>query len=132
MAELSKRAKQAEDEAAAARTEAHDQLEVRVTQAKAATEQRRKEMDSQRVESKDDLQNAWADLRAHVHEQFRKMRAKLDEKRDDHDAAVAKWRAHRAEVNAEDAVIFAIFAVDEAEAAVLDAIEARGVADGLA
>jgi prophage DNA circulation protein len=67
-----------------------------------------------------------------VHEQFGKMRVKLDEKRDDHDAAVAERRAQRTELNAEDAVSFAIFAVDEAEAAVLEAIDARVVADALA
>jgi hypothetical protein len=80
---------------------------------------------------KDDLASAWAGLRAHVQEQTEKIQIKLDEKRDDHDAKAAERRAERAVLNADDAVSFALYAVDEAEAAVLEAADARKIADAL-
>ena len=79
----------------------------------------------------DDLASAWAGLRAHVQEQFDKIRAGLHEKQDDLDAKAAERRAERAEFNAVDAVDFASYAVDEAEAAALEAAEARRIADAL-
>jgi hypothetical protein len=80
---------------------------------------------------KDDLASAWAGLRTHVQEQFEKIRARLGEKRDDLDAQAAERRAERAEANAADAIDFASYAVDEAEAAALEAAEARVIADAL-
>ncbi len=107
MAELSQRAKEAEDRIAAARNETHEQLEARVAEAKATAQRRREEMKARGATVKDELASAWAGLVAHVHEQFEKMRAKLDEKRDDFDAKAAERRAERAEANAVDAVDFA-------------------------
>jgi hypothetical protein len=60
------------------------------------------------------------------------MRAKVDDQRDDHDAKVALRRADWAEANAADAVDFALYAIDEAEASVLDAADARTIADAYA
>ena len=131
MAELSQRAKEAEDHTAAARNEAHEQLEARVAEAKATAQRRREEMKARGTEVKDELAATWASLRADVQEQLEKIRAKLDDKRDDHDAKVAQRRAERAEINAGDAVSFAVYAVDEAEAAVLEAADARAIADAL-
>ncbi len=44
MAELSQRAKEAEDHAAAAQKETHEQLEARVAEARAAAQRRREEI----------------------------------------------------------------------------------------
>ncbi len=78
---------------------------------------------------KDDLASAWASLVTHVQEQVEKMRARLGERRDDLDTQAAERRAERAEANAADAVDFAQYALDEAEAAVLEAADARKIAD---
>ncbi len=129
MAELSQRAKEAEDHIAAARKETHEQLETRVAVAKACAQRRREEMKTRGAKMNDQLASAWASLVAHVHEQFERMRARLDEKRDDLDAQTAERRAERAEANAADAVDFAQYALDEAEAAALEAADARKIAD---
>ena len=129
MAELSQRAKDAEDHIAAARKETREQLETRVAEAKAAAQRRREEMKTRGIKVNDQLASAWASLVAHVQEQFEKMRAKLDEKRDDLDAQAAERRAERAEANAADAADFAQYALDEAEAAALEAADARKIAD---
>jgi len=131
MAELSQRAKDAADHTAAAGSEAHEQVEARVAEARAAAARQREEMKARGVKVKDDLASAWASLRTHVQEQVDKIRGKLDEKRDDHDAKAAERRAERAVLNAADAVSFALFAINEAEAAVLEAADARKIADAL-
>lgn len=77
----------------------------------------------------DQLASAWASLAANVQEQSEKMRAKLGEKRDDLDAKAAEQRAERAEANAAVAADFAQYALDEAEAAALEAADARKIAD---
>ena len=129
MAELSQRAKDAEDHMAAARKETHEQPETRVAEAKATAQRRREEMKTRGTKVNDQLASAWASLVANVQEQFEKMRAKLGEKRDDLDAKAAEQRAERAEANAAVAVDFAQYALDEAEAAALEAADARKTAD---
>ena len=131
MAELSQRAKEAEDHIAAARNETHEQLEARVAKAKATAQRQRQETKARGAKAKDELAVAWAGLQAHVQEQFEKIRARLDEKRNDHDAKAAQQRAERAEANAADAADFAQYALDEAEAAALEAADARKIADAL-
>ena len=131
MTELSRKAKEAAEHTAAARDETREQLEARAAAARAAAQRRSGEMKARGVKVKDDLASAWAGLRAHVQEQFEKIRARLEDKRDDHDVHAAERRAERAEVNAADAIDFAAYAVDEAEAAALEAAEARMIADAM-
>jgi hypothetical protein len=131
MAELSQRAKEAEDHAVAARNETREQLEARAAAARATAQRRREEMKARGAKMQDDLAVAWASLRTHVQEQFGKIRAKLGDKRDDLDAKAAERRAEEAEANAADAIDFASWAVDEAEAEALEAAEARKIADAL-
>ncbi len=66
------------------------------------------------------------------------MRTQLDdihtsigEQKEEHDAKVAQRRAERAEENAAEAIDFAMGALDEADASVLDAIDARLYANSL-
>ena len=63
-----------------------------------------------------------------MQEQFERIRVKLGEKRDGLDAKPAERRVGRAEANAADAIDFASWAVDEAEAEALQAAEARKIA----
>ena len=128
---LADRAKHAEEQATAARNEAHDKIEARQAEAKAAAAKRSKAMKVRRDAVKDDISTDWNGLHASVKAHNEKIKAKLDEKRNDHDAAAAERRAKRAEYNAEDAVDFALYAIDMAEAEVLEAIDARVIADGL-
>jgi hypothetical protein len=131
LAKLSQRAKEAEDHAATARNETREQLEARAAAARATAQRRREELKARGAKMQDDLASAWASLLARAQEQFETIRAKLEEKRDDHDAKAAERRAERAEANAADAIDFASWAVDEAEAEALEAVEARKIADAL-
>jgi hypothetical protein len=89
MAGLPQRAKEAEDQIAAARKETREELEARVAGAKATAQRRRVEIKTRGTTVKDELASAWASLLGQVQEQFEKMQARLEEKRDDFDAKAA-------------------------------------------
>jgi hypothetical protein len=131
LANLSQRANEAAGHVADARGQTREQIEARAAEARAAAQRRQKEVKAHGAKMHDDLASAWAGLQASVQEQFEKIRARLGEKRDDLDAMAAERRAERAEANAADAIDFASWAVDEAEAEALEAAEARTIADAL-
>jgi hypothetical protein len=131
LAMLSQRAKEAADHAAAAHNETREQLEARAAKARATAQRHREETKARGAKMQDDLASARASLQAHVQDQVENIRAKVEEKRDDRDAKAAERRAEQAEANAADAIDFANWAVDEAEAEALEAAEARKIADAL-
>jgi hypothetical protein len=131
LAELSDRAKLAEQRAADARTENREMREARIADVKASAQRRRDELDARGAKAKDAITSRWSTLRNDVHDHVSQMQSEIDERRDDHDAKVAQRRADRAEANAAEAIDFALYAIDEAEASVLDATDARAIADAL-
>jgi DNA repair exonuclease SbcCD ATPase subunit len=132
MARLSERTKAAEEHAADARTQTHRELEARIATAKDDAQRRRNEAQARGAQAKDDAAAQWSKLRGGVSDHLDQMRSKIDERRDDHDAHVAERRAEQAEENAGDSIDFAAWAVAEAEASVLEAADARVIADSLA
>ena len=131
LATLSQRANEAAGHVADARDQTREQIEARAAEARATAQRRQEEVKAHGTKMHDDLASAWATLQANVQDQFDKIRARLGEKRDDLDAQAADRRAERAEANAADAIDFASWAVDEAEAEALEAAEARTIADAL-
>ncbi len=67
-----------------------------------------------------------------MHEQLDKIHTNIEEHRAEHQANVAERRAERAKAYALDAVDFVYDALAEAEAAVLEAIDLRAIADAKA
>ncbi|HEY6378504.1 MAG TPA: hypothetical protein VI316_04910, partial [Candidatus Dormibacteraeota bacterium] len=113
---------------AAARNETHEQVDARIAKVKADAQRRREEAKAQGAKAEDDLTRHWQSLQAGVRDHLEQIRSAIDERRDDHDAKVALRRADRADNNAADAIEFALYAIDEAEQSVLEAIDARLVA----
>jgi hypothetical protein len=76
----------------------------------------------------------WSRLRASVSvtDNLDNMRSKIDQRRDNHEARAAERRAGKVEDKAVDSIDFATWAVCEAEASVLEAADARMIADALA
>jgi len=74
----------------------------------------------------------WADTRASVDGRFAARRAQANERHLEHDLKKAQHQADEAEADAADAVAFALYVLDEAEQAVIDAVIARAAADDLA
>lgn len=131
LSEMSVRAKTAEEHTAAARKETREQVDARIAKMKADAQNRREEAKARGAEAEDDLSAHWKTLQAGVRDHLNQIHSAIDERRDDHDAKVALRRADRAENNAADALEFALYAIDEAEESVLEAIDARLVANAV-
>ena len=131
LTELTARAKEAEDRAAAARDKSKAGLQADVETARASAQERAKKLRESAEANKNKLSVWWYDLQRTWNEHVAKIRDDIDTKRAEHDEDRAERRAeHRAD-DAAFAVDFAYTAIEEAEYAVLDAALARKEADEL-
>jgi hypothetical protein len=130
--ELSERSKKTEDLVAAARERNRAKLEARraaLTTSIAATGTRAE----QRVAATGDaVQDTWNRARDSVDQRFTTLRAAADQRRAGRDLKHAEHRAVQAEQDAADAIDLALYVLDQAECAVIDAAIARADADELA
>ena len=125
LSKLSARAKEAEDRVAAATTEASAELDQEVEK---AGESARAQSDELRktVEADLDAYSAWwAGVQRSWDDHIAEIRRNISDKKAEHDAKAANRRADVAENDAAFAVDFALGAIQEAEYAVLYAIQAR-------
>ena len=129
LAGLSERAKVAEQRAADAQSETREQLESRIAEIKASARRNQDALHARGAKAKDEVTSRWSTLRDEVQEHVAKMRSEIEQRRDDHDAKVAQHRADRAAAYAFEAIDSVQYALDEAEAAVLDANDAQKIAD---
>ena len=122
LANLSVRAKNAEDAAAAAQKEAHDKIVARVAQAQSAAEEAIKKVD-QSVKSASHTTSAkWNGLKAKIAADVDDLKSKVAQRK--HDSSV-KRAANYAQLLDEDAsyaIDYAIASIEQAKVAVLDAI----------
>lgn len=132
LADLSARAKKAEDDAAAARTEARTAIQDRANKLEADAAARRARVDAAATQAKGTVEGQWNDLRMTTNKRMATMRADIDAKKAEHDAKRAEGKANLAEDSAAAAIAFAYDAIDNAEAAVLDAVIARADANAMA
>jgi hypothetical protein len=132
LADLSARAKKAEDDAAAARKEARATIQARVEKLEADATTRSTKMKQSATQAKDTLAVQWADLQTTMKTQRDTIKSDIDARKKEQDAKRAENKADRAEDNAEAAIGFAYDAVEYAEAAVLDAVIARSDAEAIA
>ena len=125
LADLSARAKSAEDAVAAAKNETHDKIVAQMEQvhkiATAATEKLNQEIKS----VKDASDTHWASLQAKVAADADHLKAKMQEGKQKIDAQRAKNYADMMEKRAAAAIDYAISAVEQAKLAALDAVIAR-------
>src|SRR5690349_19312121 len=125
LADLSARAKKAEDDAAAARKEARSEVQKRVDKLDANAAARSAQVSADATQSKDTVEGQWADLQTATKQRVAEIRADIDARKAEQDAKRAERKAERAEDSAAAAIAFAYDAVDYAEAAVLDAVILR-------
>jgi hypothetical protein len=135
LTEMAAHAKQAEDSAAAARTENQQQLEARSKELEAELNKAGDDIEVSVDDAQAQASANWKKLQTSLHDSFAEKRAsvkeEIDAQRDSHDAKRAAKRADRAEADADAAIQFAIAAIDQAEYAVIDATLARMDADAL-
>jgi hypothetical protein len=125
LAELSVRAKHAEDEASAARKEAKDKVEARREQARAIAREATEKVDQQVKSVKDTTRKNWDALRAKVTADVDALKANVAERKHDRDLKRSESDAEELEWEAGVAIDYAIASIEQAEVAVLDAIAGR-------
>jgi hypothetical protein len=131
LSDLSVRAKKAEDDAAAAKSQASAQIQQRQEEIKADAARRKASMDQGISNAQDEVVSTWTGLSTQVQSDVDSLRAKIDFKKYQHDREKAAKAADNAEENANRAINFAFDSIDYAESAVLDAIDARVTADAM-
>ena len=125
LADLSVRAKNAEDAAAAAQKEAHDKLVARRDQAHAAVTAAIQKMDQDVKAANEKVVANWNALKAKVAADMDAWNAKIAQFKHDQGVKRAENHAERLEREAAFAIDFAGAAIEEAKSAVLDAIVGR-------
>ena len=124
LADLSVRAKKAEDAASAAQKEARDKIIARREQARAT------EKVNQKIKSAQNTTTAnWNAFKAKVAADIDGLKTMVAERKQDLDSKMAENTAERLEWEAGVAVDYAIACVEQAEVAVLDAIAGRSDAE---
>jgi TolA-binding protein len=130
--QLTEKINQAQAKVEATAHQTREQLQADVQQAQASAEETAEEIKAQAARGRDAAATGWQAMKdkwqSHVSDLHDKAAGKMAEM----DQAKAGVRADAAEDYAEDAINFAIAAVQEAEYAVLDAVLARSDADALA
>lgn len=129
--DLSQRAKKLEDSAAAARQQDQAELERRRDQLNSDMESTRRKIETSAAETKENVRSGWADIKRRIDERLADARTKIQERKAERDVNRAERRAQDAEGDAADAIAIAIYVLDQAEYAVIDAALARAAANDL-
>ena len=128
LADLSVRAKHAEDALAAAKKEGHDKVVARKEQARAAATAAAEKVNNNIQSAKDTASRNWSAVRAKIAADINTLKSDVAHKKHDLDAKLADNHANQLESDAGFAIDYAIASVEQAEWAVLDAVVARAQA----
>ena len=125
LADLSVRAKHAEDAFSAAQKEAHDKIEARKQKARADATTAVEKVNQKIKSANDDAVRDWNAMKAKVAADIAALKANVAEAKHNHDVKRAESRADQLEWDAGFAIDYAIASVEQAKLAVLDAIDGR-------
>ena len=112
--------------------ETNEQVKERLGKAKAGVEARQDAIEAKAAQAAGRAQNQWTTMRADAAARRAAFHDQIDRKRDEHDVKKAERDAEDAEADAADALDYAAWVVDQAQLAVLDAMDARTWADARA
>jgi len=128
-ADLSVRAKNAEDAVNAASEEVHDKIELRKDEARAAAAKATEKVKQEIQNARDTAVRNWTAVRAKIAADVDGLKARVAEAKCDVDVRHAENRADRLEWEARVAIDYAIASVEQAKLAVLDAVSSRAKAE---
>lgn len=129
---LSKQAKSFEDSVTAFNTETQEKIAAKRVEAKQSLDATRDRIGDQMIADAADFDSSWAGLQKSVSDSFDDLNRQIADKRAARSEKRADRRADAAEADAADAIDFAVYALQEAEYAILDAAYYRDEADKLA
>jgi hypothetical protein len=125
LADLSVRAKNAEDAVAAAENEAHDKIETRKEQARAAAAKATEKVKQEIKSVGDTAVRNWTAVRAKIDADMDGLKVGVAGAKRDLDVRHAEGHAERRAWEAGVAIDYAIASVEQAKLAVLDAVSSR-------
>ena len=125
LADLSVRAKNAEDAVAAAEKEAHDKVEARKEQARAAAAKATEKVKQEIKSAGDTAVRNWTAVRTKIAADMDALKAGVVHAKHDLNERQAESHAERIEWEAGVAIDYAIASVEQAKLAVLDAVSSR-------
>lgn len=125
LANLSARAKNIEEAAAAAQKEAHDKVVARVAQAQAGAEETIQKVNQNIKSASDSTSAKWNGLKAKIAADIDNLKSKVAQKKRDLDVKLAANYAELLDEDASFAIDYAIASIEQAKLAVLDAIAGR-------
>lgn len=128
LADLSARAKTAEDHVATAQQEAHENIMARREQTRAAVEQAITKVDQDIKSAGNNAADKWRSLQAKISSDMDALKTNIAERRHERDVARADNQAERLEWEAALAVDYAAASIEQAELAIYDAIIGRAEA----
>ena|SRR5262245_707996 len=129
LAEMSVRAKSAEDSIAAAQKEAHDKLAARKEQVHAAATKAAEKVDQQIKSVEDSTSQQLSTMKAKITADINALKTRVATKKHEHDVKRAERNADQLETEAGFAIDYAIASIEQAKLAVLDAIDGRRAAE---
>jgi len=130
--ELADRAENAENKASAAEKDTSEKVHAAIDTSKAEAKARQDEFKSNVAKKKAAASSDWKKLQAEHNQRVEKIKSNITAKKDAVNRKLAEHRADDAEDYATDSIYFASMAIDDAEIATLEAIEARAYAESLA
>jgi hypothetical protein len=129
LAELSRRARNVEDAFTQAEKEARDKIDARRAQAIVAAQSAVEKINRQVKTVADSASRDWAQLQAKITSDMSDLAKFVAQAKHKMDIQRAEDRAQFLEVDATFAIDYAVAAVEQAQLAVLDAVEARRIAE---
>ena len=125
LAELSVRAKNAEDAAAAAQKEAHDKIVARREQAHAAATAATEKVNQELKSVKDTATRNWIALQVKIAADIETLKTGIARRKREREVGRSESNAKRLEWEAGFAIDYAVASIEQAKLAVLDAIAGR-------
>lgn len=132
LAKLAAQSKQLEDSVETAKSQQTQKAKDRVAVVRSEIDETNQKLDSRFDAAEDKVSADWADLHQQVSEKFQALRDKASHHKLARKAARAEDAAEWAEADAEDAIDFAVYALQEAEYSILNAVAAELDADDAA
>jgi hypothetical protein len=129
LADLSVRAKSAEQVLDAAEKEAHDKIEARKQQAHAAATKAVEKVNQEVKSANESATRNWATVKAKIADDMNHLKADIAHAKHERDVKYTEKRADRLEWEAGFAIDYAIASVEQATLAVLDAVDGRLAAE---
>jgi hypothetical protein len=126
------RAAELKSSADQARRETNEQVQARISQAKADIAARQSAVKEKAGQAAERTQSQWKSMQADAAAKMQALQDRIGRQRDQRDVKRAERQAEDAEADASDALDYASWVVDQARLAVLDAIDARTWADARA